>query len=279
MEPEIWANVSLNGVEISYRVSNCGKILNSKRNEILKPGIRGGYKRLQVWHNGKKYSVCVHRVVAQAFVPNPHNKPMVNHKDGNKLNNHATNLEWCTNAENVKHAYDAGLNRNRRDLKVDRPPEIEIPGSIWRPIIHNNDYEVSNMGQVRRVATKKFMTQLPREYIDVGIRFETPNGKIRKMYKAHRLVAESFIPNPENKPMVNHKDGNKYNNKVDNLEWCTQTENMIHAANMRRANNGNAAAININDEIDPEVIPVENIPAEDVLADELAALDINEETQ
>lgn len=64
-----------------------------------------------------------------------------------------------------------------------------------------------------------------RNYITVSLR---KNGK-DKRYKVHRLVAEHFIPNPDNLPQVNHKDGNKHNNNINNLEWVSQSDNMKHA--------------------------------------------------
>lgn len=69
-----------------------------------------GYPRLQLARDGTKTNVFVHLLVAQAFVPNPHGKPEVNHVDGNKLNNTAVNLEWATRCENNQHAHDTGLN-------------------------------------------------------------------------------------------------------------------------------------------------------------------------
>ncbi len=64
----------------------------------------GGYKLVSVTSNGKQWSLFVHRLVAKCFIPNPSNKPIVNHIDRNRSNNHVDNLEWCTPKENSQHA-------------------------------------------------------------------------------------------------------------------------------------------------------------------------------
>ena len=88
-----------------YQISNLGKIkslYNYKRDgtNILKPKIKHGYYQIGLRKNSIRKFYNVHRLVAQAFIPNPNNLPCVNHKDENKLNNNINNLEWCTIAYN-----------------------------------------------------------------------------------------------------------------------------------------------------------------------------------
>lgn len=102
------------GYEGLYKVSNLGYVKGKKG--ILKPyiNLRGYYSVCLVKHNKPK-TYRLHRIVAQAFIPNPDNKPQVNHIDGDKSNNKAENLEWCTQSENMKHAFRIGLCNNKRN--------------------------------------------------------------------------------------------------------------------------------------------------------------------
>lgn len=94
-----------------YEVTYYGKIISYKHNnpKILSPSCWGGYLRLNLCKDGIRKTFPVHRLVGIHFVDNPEGKPFINHKDGVKTNNWATNLEWVTASENAQHAYDAGL--------------------------------------------------------------------------------------------------------------------------------------------------------------------------
>lgn len=100
---EIWKDSIVNG----YAISNLGRIKNLKTNNIIKPDKEEkGYRRLSIVVNGKKKHYAVHRLVAIAFIPNPLNKPQVDHIDNNKSNNVVSNLRWCSNKENAKWRWD-----------------------------------------------------------------------------------------------------------------------------------------------------------------------------
>ncbi len=94
---------------------------------------------------------------------------------------------------------------------------------IWKDIKdYEGLYKISNLGNVKSLKTNKNLYySKSRNYLRVSL---NKNG-IRKGYSIHRLVAQTFIPNPNNYPCVNHKDCNGNNNKVNNLEWCTYKQN------------------------------------------------------
>ena len=93
----------------------------------------------------------------------------------------------------------------------------------WKPIHNHPNYEVSTMGEVRNVRTGKLLNPYDdgKGYLRVKI-----DGKCERL---HILVALAFIPNPDNKPIVNHKRGRKHDCRASQLEWVTQSENIQHA--------------------------------------------------
>tara|TARA_R110000868_G_scaffold389357_1_gene658551 strand:- start:13 stop:477 length:465 start_codon:yes stop_codon:yes gene_type:complete len=87
------------------------------------------------------------------------------------------------------------------------------------------DYMIYENGNVYSFKTNKFLKHSVKQYVSVDLYF---NNKPRT-YLIHRLIAENFIPNIQNKPFVNHIDGNKHNYKIENLEWVSAKENTLHA--------------------------------------------------
>lgn len=104
---------TINGF-LDYKVSNRGRLMSYRRStpRVISGSIRAdGYIQAALMHEQGKYTYRrVHRLVAEAFIPNRDDKPHINHIDGDKTNNAVENLEWVTVAENNRHAYDTGLN-------------------------------------------------------------------------------------------------------------------------------------------------------------------------
>ncbi|EAA5550895.1 hypothetical protein DQJ50_25200 [Salmonella enterica subsp. enterica] len=123
---EKWLPVSVAPYGDAYLVSSAGRIrgvnriaeseffIRQIRGVILKGRVRrDGYKTVNLSYKRNRQTFAIHRLVALAFCNNPHNHPEVNHKDGDKLNNHASNLEWVSHIENIQHSIRTGLNKSR----------------------------------------------------------------------------------------------------------------------------------------------------------------------
>ena len=102
----------------NYLVFADGKIYSRYTQKILRPGVNSrGYHSIALHANATRKSYLVHRLVAEAFIPNPENKPEVNHINGNKLDNRVENLEWVTTLENAHHAIKTGLCVPKRNVR------------------------------------------------------------------------------------------------------------------------------------------------------------------
>ncbi len=134
-----------------------GRVFSFQRNIFLAQKLdRYGYWIVRISKNKVRKSIKVHRIVAMAFLDNPNNYPIVNHKDGNKENNHTSNLEWCTVKQNNQHAVDIGLrtkfNNNCKLSEADLPKIIKRHESGESQLLIAKSYGVSQ-GAISNIIT------------------------------------------------------------------------------------------------------------------------------
>lgn len=273
-----------------YEVSTHGQVHNKVNNIMIKPQLgSGGYFVLSL----QKKMYRTNRLVAQVFLSNPDNLPVVNHMDGNKLNNHISNLEWMTYSQNSQHAVDTNLGTSCKQIDqysmggqfikrwtsiIEASEALNIHragignncqgrskssgGFVWKysneeSIVDRKEftpttdfidiegfpnYKISPKGEIYSKYTKALMKpyNVEKGYRQIDIKkFKEP----AQVFGVHILVAKHFLPNPDNLPIVNHIDGNKDNNNVENLEWTTQSQNIQHAVDIGRKPPTNEAPV------------------------------------
>lgn len=209
-----------------YYVSNLGRVKSFAKGpeRILRQSYHKDYFVVSI---NRKYKV-VHRLVAESFIPNDKNLPLVDHKNGDRTNNTVSNLRWLNHLENNK-------NRNtKRDIKYPDFLESEINSEIWVDIPENlfkvKDLKISNLGRIKKpYKAKNNLGCYGSETITSYGASEKNYCEVKKngrRFKLHRLVWECFKGPIPGGYQVNHKDNNKINNRLSNLELLTPSENI-----------------------------------------------------
>lgn len=190
IENEVWKSV-----DGRYQISNLGRIKNGSR--VLRPSVDNhGYYALSIRHKEKVYRRSIHILVAQQFHDNPLTLPVVNHKDGDKLNNRADNLEWTTHKQNINHALKSGLWRHVKSVV-----HIASDGTIHGPYESCKAAALAwgvNITSVNKVCRRVTKTCGPQKLIfryvgDIPMAVQTPTESepetTTNKYKCRRVAA------------------------------------------------------------------------------------------
>lgn len=216
----------------NYYINEDGKVYNSNTKKYLKGSIgENGYLYYRLSKNNKKKMFYAHRLVAENFIDNPNNYEVVNHIDGNKLNNNVNNLEWVTYSENTKHAHDNNLINFPRKKEYFKE---NLPNEVWKQISGYN-YSISNLGRIKNEKTNLLLKpSITCGYYKVRL---SNNGKV-KDFMIHHLVYCLFneVDSIPNGYVIDHIDGDKLNNKLNNLRLITLSDNVLNALYKTKTN-------------------------------------------
>ena len=184
-----------------YYISNFGNVYSKKSGFLKKliPALDGqkNYLLIGLSRNGQRHRKLVHRLVAQAFIPNPHQLPEVNHRDKNKKNNHVSNLEWCTRKENLEDSYSTmspNRNFNKCTLFVNNEEVGEFDGVIRAAKFAHEHYGASASSLEKYL--KWLNIEIKIDGDDTRKKYEghtcerTQNRKTIFVYKEEQLVGE-----------------------------------------------------------------------------------------
>ena len=210
--------VILDGEESPFMITKNGMLYREDTNNWYKPFEVCGYLSYHMKWKGKTYPRRIHRLVAEAYLPNPENKPYVHHKDHNRFNNCVENLEWATVQEN----------NNDKNKKTQQKPvenNFDYSNEEWKQY-EDTQFYVSDMGRVKNIITNNILKGNVRDngYLRVGLRLS--KDKLIS-FNVHNLVW--LVWKGPQKGVINHINGNKLDNRLENLEDISQSENLLKA--------------------------------------------------
>lgn len=211
--------IEIDGELIPYSVSKDGKVRNLRTGKFLKGTILHTYNYISLRWDGKQKNKAVHRLVAETFLPKDENTTVVDHIDGDRLNNKIGNLRWATPKENANNVH---LEKTPKKPKIQEYSftEVELFSEVWKEYL---GYGISNLGRIKG----KRGQILKGTASDCGyIRYMINNNNVL----GHVLVWEAFNGTKHDKMVINHINGNKHDNRLCNLEEISQQENMLKAS-------------------------------------------------
>lgn len=205
--------IIIDGKETHYTISDKEEVFNKKTGKILKGTYaRNDYHTVQLTIDGKPKTFMTHRLVAEMFLPNPDNFTNVQHINGDKYNNSVENLRWSPAPQ-----------KRVDKQKAAEETAIDLSNAEWKPLVGFEDiFLISNNGAVKSKIQEKLLRICRR------------NGYARyaicgKMYSAHRLVYETFVGEIPEGMVIDHINGIRDDNRVENLRCITQSENAMNA--------------------------------------------------
>lgn len=221
--------IILDNEKSPFYISEDGSLWREDTNHWYAPFENCGYLSYHLKWKNKTYPKRIHRLVAEAFIPNPDNLPFVHHKDHNRFNNCVDNLEWVSIKENNEDKLPRTLQEKHENSKIDFEKEE------WKRYLET-DFWVSNMGRVKNKKTGNILKGSIREngYLRYGLRFD---GKLHS-FNGHNLVW--LVWKGAQKGVINHINGDKLDNRLINLEDVSQSENLLKANNPKRMLVGNS---------------------------------------
>ena len=215
----MYKKIFIDNKETFYRIHDDGRVMSEKTGRYYKGTIRNGYRWFDLRWEGKKYARSQHRLVAEAFLENPEHLECVYHINNDRLDNRLENLKWVSFSENNLKENKKEKMNDHKDYQVYNESKEE-----WKTF-RDSIYMVSNLGRVKNAKTDKL---LQGKITGAGYREYclTLNGK-KQSFRAHKIVWEAWVGTEQ--MVINHINGNKLDNRLENLENVSNQENTLKA--------------------------------------------------